>query len=117
MRFARDETDRDLVILRLDAGLNDETAADVAAGLERFIDEGVSKLIVDGSALSYVSSRGLSVLIRLHHRIRKRGGDMMLAGFQGEPAEALEMTRLDRVFHLYPDVGQARAAFREHQPV
>jgi len=117
MRFARDESDRHVAILQVDASLNEEAGGDVVALLERLIDEGVRKLIVDGTSLSYISSGGLSILIRLHHRMRKRGGDMMLAGFHGDPMQALVMTRLDRVFQVHADLAEARAAFQSHQPV
>lgn len=117
MLFKRAESDSDVLILQADAGLNGPDGPDLVDALERHLDEGARKLVVDGGNLTTISSSGLSVLIRLHHRMRKRGGDMMLAGFHGIPQEALEMTRLDRVFPTHSTAAEATTAFREHEPV
>ena len=73
MEFYYHEADRDILVLRADGGLNHRTAAQFQAELERLVDAGLRKIIVDCSRLDHVSSYGLGVLIGIHNRLRKRG--------------------------------------------
>ena len=112
MEFYYHETEKDVLILAADGGLNAGTADQFVAELERLIDAGVTKIIVDCSALDYISSYGLGVLVRLHRRLSQRGGDIKLAGINSMVVKLLSLTRLDQLFGIYPDVNRARLAFR-----
>jgi anti-anti-sigma factor len=70
---------------------------------------------VDCAGLGYVSSLGLGVLVRLHGRMKKHGGEVKIAGMHGMAAQMLAITRLSTLFALYPDVNRARLAFRKTQ--
>ncbi len=109
MQFRGDPNERDLAVLEIDGMLNEEEPAQaIMLALEEWLQRGVRRFIVDCSKLNFVSSYGLGILIRVHHRVRKRGGELVIAGLHGTPLEALQMTHLDRVFHLAVDVEQAR---------
>jgi anti-anti-sigma factor len=111
MQFERDPPGGDIIILRADDGLNEDTG-DLVGQLEKQLDQGRRMFIVDGANIRYISSKGMSALVRLHHRIRMRGGEMALAAFNPLPTQALQMTRLDRVFGLHETIDQARDALR-----
>lgn len=112
MEFYYNETENDVLIVKADGGLNRQTAAEFVDSLTRLIDAGLKKIIVDCSALDYVSSYGLGILIRLHARLKKRGGDVKLSCVRGALPQLLSITRLDQVFDIYSDVNRARLAFR-----
>ena len=112
MEFYYHELDRSVLILSADGGLNADTAADFVQQLEALIDEGVKQMIIDCSKLTYISSYGIGVLIRLHNRLAKHGGDVKIAAPQSFVLQAMNVTRLGRIFEIYPDVNQARLAFR-----
>jgi anti-anti-sigma factor len=112
MEFRYDEIDNDVLIISADGGLNADTATGFVQSIEKLIDAGLGKIIIDCKDLTYVSSYGLGVLIRLNKRVRNRGGDVKLASVTGIVPQALHATRLDRVFAIYPDVNRARLAFR-----
>jgi anti-anti-sigma factor len=112
MEFRTDEIDNDLLILAADGGLSSDTAEQFVAQIERLVDAGLRKIIVDCAHLDYVSSMGLSVLVRLHGRMKKHGGEVKIAGIRGLPAQVLAFTRLNKLFEIYPDVNRARLAFR-----
>jgi anti-anti-sigma regulatory factor len=44
--------------------------------------------------------------------MREIGGEVKLAAVPGFVAQVLALTRLDKVFEMYPDVAQARLSFR-----
>ncbi len=112
MEFYAHEIDNDVMILTADGGLNSDTADDLVSAMEKLVDAGLTKLIVDCGQLTFISSYGLGVLMRLHRHIKTRGGDVKLCGVRGIISQVLQVTKLDGVFQLYPDVNRARLAFR-----
>jgi anti-sigma B factor antagonist len=112
MEFAYDEIDHDVLILSADGGLNAGNAEGFVRDIEALVDAGLRKIIVDCSRLDVISSYGLGVLVRIHRRMRQHGGDVKLCSVRGLVPQILAMTRLDRVFGLYPDANRARLAFR-----
>ena len=106
------ETDKDVLILTADAGLDSYASSVFGEDLQRVIDSGTRKLVIDCSRLGYVSSIGIASLIRLYKKIVERGGQVMLVGVQGPLARLLEITRLNQVFQTYPTLEDALVAFR-----
>ena len=107
------ELDKSVLIMSADGGLNADTAADFVNQLEDLIDYGVKKMIIDCTNLTYISSYGIGVLVRLHNRMQKYGGHVKFASPPSVVLHALTLTRLSKLFEIYADVNQARLAFRE----
>ena len=78
--------------------------------VEHQIEEGYKKLILDCHGLEFISSMGLGMLMRVHARMKKLGGDVKLARVHGVVASAITLVRLDRALHMYPTVEEAVAA-------
>ena len=112
MEFRYDEIEGDVLIITADGGLNRDTAERFVQDIETLVDTGLRQIIVDCSQLTYISSYGLGVLVRLHKRMNTHGGDVKIASVRGVLSQALQATRLDRLFDIYPDVNRARLAFR-----
>jgi anti-anti-sigma factor len=112
MEYYFKEVDRSVLILTADGGLNMDVADEFVHELETLIETGVTRIIVDLSRLTYISSYGIGVLVRLHHRLAKKGGDVKLAAPQSGILKALNTVRLGGVFQIYPDLNAARLAFR-----
>ena len=113
MEFYYDEVQDDVLIVKADGGLNAQTADQFVESLEKMVDGGLRKIIVDCSALEHISSYGLGVLIRLHKRLDEQAGDVKFAAVKGVIVDILRMTRLNKLFAIYPDVQTARMAFKE----
>ena len=112
MEFIPHEIDRDVFVLLADGGLNRENAAAFTEDIEKMIRRGFTKLIIDCSSLDYISSSGLGTLLVLQKRMKTAGGEVKLCSVKGMVVQALQIIRLDRLFGIYPDLGQARLAFR-----
>ncbi|HEX3359275.1 MAG TPA: STAS domain-containing protein [Tepidisphaeraceae bacterium] len=113
MEFFFHEIDKAVMILSADGGLNGETAKPFVEQLESLVDAGVSKIIVDCSHLDYISSYGIGVLVRLHKKLAKHGGDVKIAAPPHSfVIKALTLARIAKLVDIYPDVDQARLAFR-----
>jgi anti-sigma B factor antagonist len=72
--------------------------------------DGSTKLVVDCGRLGYVSSLGLGMLVRIHSRMAKLGGDVKLANVQGTVSKLLGVVGLNRIFNIYATVEDAVAA-------
>jgi len=107
------EVQKDVMVVALDGGLDDSTAPELVRQVDELVEGGIAKLIIDCEKLTHMSSAGLGAIVRLHRRAAARGGDVKIAGVKGAAANVLGITRLDRVFAMYPDVSRALLAFRE----
>ena len=112
MEFYYSDTDKDVLIIDADGGLNSENAHGFVDELGTLIESGQTKIVVDCSKLGYISSFGISVLVRLHAKLSKRGGDVKLACVKGILVELLTNLRLNTLFEIYPDVNRACLMFR-----
>ena len=112
MEFYYHELDNSVLILRADGGINADNAAQFVADLEKLVDAGIRKIIVDCGGLDHISSFGISVLLRVHRRLARHGGDVKLAGIRAGLVRLLQIARVDAMFDIYPDVNRARLAFR-----
>jgi anti-anti-sigma factor len=112
MQFYYSEVDNDILIISADGGLNSENADQFVNELESLIKGGLSKIIVDCSRLDHITSYGLGVLVRLHTKLAKRGGNVKLACVKGLIEQLLAITRLNSIFEIYPDVNRALLMFR-----
>ena len=56
-------TDRDVVILSADGGIDSTNAEELVSELGKLVDAGARKLIVDCSRLGFISSCGIAVLV------------------------------------------------------
>ena len=112
MELYYDDVDGDVLVIKADGGLNAETTEKFISDIEKLVDVGLRKFIVDCSRLEYISSRGLGVLVRLHKRMKQHEGDVKIASAKSPLLDVLRLTRLDRRLEIYPDVPRARLAFK-----
>ena len=75
--------------------------------LEDRVHDGHARLVIDCEGLEFISSVGLGMLIRIHSRLKKRGGDVRLSGVHGPVADALRLVALDKVLKIYPSAEAA----------
>jgi anti-anti-sigma factor len=113
MEFFFHELDKDVLILSADGGLNAKTGAQFLGQLDVLVDNGLTKIIVDCTRLESISSYGVGLLVRLHNKLASHGGDVKIAAPKSMVLQALEVMRIGKLLGIYPDVNQARLAFRE----
>ena len=112
MEFFYSKMDQGILILNADGELNSDTAKEFIDELVSLIDSGETKIVVDCTHLDHISSYGLGVLVRLHSKLKKKGGDVKLASVKGVVEQVFKITQLNKIFEIYPDVSQACLMFR-----
>lgn len=74
---------------------------------------GPIKLVVDFSAVKFLSSAVLGVLIRVSKRVYETGGELALCGLNSKILQVFKVTRLEKIFAIHPDAEKAVAFLRQ----
>ena len=72
----------------------------------------VRKMLINMENVQYLSSAVLGKLISLHKALRMKKGSLKLCSIAQPIYEVFEITRLDKVFDIYPTENEAMDAFR-----
>lgn len=85
------------------------------AALETHVDllleaDSVRRLVLDLSAVEFVDSSGLSLLVRVHKRLLASGGTLVVVVTSTSVRRVLEVTGLADVLDLQPSLDAALAA-------
>jgi stage II sporulation protein AA (anti-sigma F factor antagonist) len=110
--LAVDVTTRDAhtVVLSVGGELDMDTAELLGTRLAEQLRQGRRHLVLDLSALDFMDSSGLNVLIRVVQRARDIGGDLYLAAPTSAVRRILEITGLTATVPPHADVAEALAA-------
>lgn len=111
MQFHQHEHDPSVLVISADGSLNTELGSDFASEIDEMMKNKVRKVVLDCSNLRYLTSYGLGMMVMLYSKLTKAGGQMKLAGVKKTILRVMEMTHVDQIFELHPDVEAARAAF------
>jgi anti-sigma B factor antagonist len=90
------------IVLRVSGDLDLETAPRLLAGAEPHLVAAEETLIIDLSALAFIDSSGLSVLIRINERLSTIGRPWTIIAPAPQVAKAFEITGLDQILPLRP---------------
>lgn len=67
-------------------------------------------IVIDLARLTFIDSSGLSALVSGFKALREQDGSLALAGVSSQVRVALELTKLDRIFAIHPDIASALAS-------
>jgi anti-anti-sigma factor len=75
------------------------------------ITAGYKKVIIDLTAVEFIDSTFLGVIVNTLKKVAKMGGDLKLVGFKPSVRSMFELTRLFRVFESYGELQDAIKSF------
>ncbi|MFI8966200.1 STAS domain-containing protein [Streptomyces sp. NPDC053493] len=87
--------------------LDHHTAELLRAPLDRALDEGRTRLVLDCSRLEFCDSTGLNVLLGARLRADAEGGGVHLAAMRPAVARVFEITGADAVFTVHATLDSA----------
>lgn len=99
------ERDGDVVILKLSGRLDSGTARaveDSFAAAHADPGAGPARIVADLTALSYISSAGLRVLLLSAKRVKHAGGKLALFGLNASVREVFTISGFDQIFAIEP---------------
>ncbi|MDQ3620936.1 MAG: STAS domain-containing protein [Verrucomicrobiota bacterium] len=95
-------------VLKLEGDIDLYHSPEVKERLGGLIDQKPKGILVDLSAVDYMDSSGLALLIEAMQRIQAYGGRLALFGLRESVQTIFEVARLDQIFTLFPDESAAR---------
>ncbi len=92
---------------RLDAHNSDQLKQE----LSRLFGEGKTGVVVDLKEVRFIDSSGLGALVSGFKNASSRQASLKLSSLQSQVKSMFELTRLHRVFDIYPTIDEAVDAF------
>jgi anti-sigma B factor antagonist len=96
---------------KMDAG----NSAQLGEELDHLLSEGSRKLVIDLGKMGFMNSSGLATLVHYYKLARSNCGDISLVALQPPVRQVFQLSRLDRVFDLQPNVAKAVQRFTNPQ--
>lgn len=100
-----------MVVKLLDSRFDASAASVVRERFARLISEGHQRIALDISDVEFIDSGGLSAAVWALKRLGANG-ELVISGARGTVMSIFRLTRLDKVFRIFPDKEMAIAALR-----
>ncbi|MCA9980199.1 MAG: STAS domain-containing protein [Anaerolineales bacterium] len=91
--------------------IDSSNAGELETLFNNLLDDGRKNLVVDASALNYLSSAGLRSFVSTLRECNKKGGDLRLVTPSDRVQEVLSMAGLTSLFKVYDDQTSAVGSF------
>ena len=75
-------------VVRMEGSLDTQTSPEAQTRITEFVDQGVTKIVVNFEKLDYVSSAGLRILLTTAKRLKGNGGELRICGLNGDVQDA-----------------------------
>ena len=111
MEYTSTETEPGLTVMTISGALTrGSKGEELEWALERLIEGGCRKMILDMSAVHYIDSAGLGVLVGTAGKMSQAGGKLKLAGVTDKVMMVIRVTKVDQVLACETDVPSASKA-------
>jgi anti-sigma B factor antagonist len=107
--LAEERSDGGIDVAAVSGEIHVSTAPRFWHALETIIDRGDGPLVLDLTAVEFIDSTGLSVLLGGLRQISQRGGHMVLVCKNPTVLRLVQITSLDTTFEIVPDRATAIA--------
>jgi anti-sigma B factor antagonist len=94
-----------------DERLDAHNSGDFKNEMLSLFEEGKNQLVVDLKDVRFIDSSGLGALVSGYKNASARNGNLKLSSLQPQVKSMFELTRLHRVFEIYPGSDEALASF------
>lgn len=105
------ETAANAQIVALQGQINSTNAASTEAEILALITAGQKNLLLDFSALDYISSAGLRLVLVVAKRLKQDGGKLVLCGMQTHIREVFDISGFLAILNVVETRAEALASF------
>jgi anti-sigma B factor antagonist len=99
--------EHDILIVQPEIERLDASVSDTFKGTMRgFIDNGHNMIVLNLSQVKFIDSSGLGSIVSSLKLLGKKG-DLVLCGIQSNIMAMFKLTRMDRVFQIFPSEKEA----------
>ncbi len=111
MGFSETKDASGVLVIRVEGQLIVGNRGELKELVQRALDAGERKLLLDFGATGYIDSSGLGALVSISKKVREEGGELRLAGLNDDLRSLFELTKLDTLFAIAETPAQALARF------
>jgi len=102
-------TTNDIHIVAIAGSLDSTTSPEAQKALDTILT-GAKKVAMDFTALDYISSAGLRVLLGAAKKLRASGGTLRMFGLNQSVREVFEISGFSSILSVYPSEAEALGA-------
>ena len=103
--------ENDLSIVALEGFVDAHTAPQFEDAIQKAVDSGSLRIVVDCEKLNYISSAGLGVFMSFIEEVRDRGGDIKICGLTPKVKHTFEILGFQDIFEMLDDQQTALQRF------
>lgn len=111
MELTLEEKGAVVLIRILDERMDAHNSSDLKERMLQLFDDEKCHIVIDLTQVRFVDSSGLGALVSGFKNASARNGNLKLSGLQPQVKSMFELTRLHRVFEIFPDVEDALSSF------
>jgi len=104
-------TQRDVTVVALAGNLDSNTSPQAQQALDGILAGGGKKMVIDFTALDYISSAGLRVLLGTAKRLNGAGGALRLFGLNETVREVFEISGFSKILAVFTTEAEALKGF------
>jgi len=97
----------DALVVSLGGHVTELAADALSSELDKILEAGHTRIIFDLSDVVFMGSSGLGQIMRAYRAARKKEGYVRIVNPQPLIADVFELTKLERIVHIYPTVESA----------
>jgi anti-sigma B factor antagonist len=110
MQIASESKDK-ITVVRFEGNLDTNTSAEAQDYLNREIDNGAAKVVVNFDKVDFVSSAGLRVLLMTAKKLGVAGGSLRVCGLNETVSEVFEISGFSTILNVFKSQSEALAGF------
>lgn len=101
-----------MIIEVLEARLATNAAQDFGEQLNHLIGLGHNRVVLNLQRVRFIDSSGLGIIVMVQRRLTN-GGEIAIVSDQEAVLNVLKLTRMNKIFRIFPDEASAVAALSE----
>jgi anti-sigma B factor antagonist len=107
MKIVTEQHEGKTVLSLKEGRLDAHNSGELKSRILKSFEEGGRDIIVDLGDVQFIDSSGLGALLSGHKNAIQRSAGFALSGLQPRVKAMFELTRLQRVFEIYPGLREA----------
>lgn len=111
MNLKTEETEKTIIIRINEERLDAHNSAEVKIEIKRLFDEGHKNILVEMKDIRFIDSSGLGALVSGFKNATTHQGSLKLSSLQPQVKSMFELTRLHRVFEIFPSTAEALQSY------
>jgi len=93
--------------------LDEANIAEIGEKLSEIVEqEDRPRIIISFAAVDHLSSAALGTLIIINNKVKQKNGQLRLTNISPQILEVFLITRLNKLFRIYPTVKEAQESFQ-----